>query len=577
MKYIVVLGDGMADEPIEALGGKTPLAYADTKMMDQLSKKGEVGMVHTIPDGMKPGSDTANLSVLGYDPKRYYSGRSPLEALSIGVPMKETDIAIRCNIVTISEEEEAFEDKIIIDHSSDEISTEDCAVLLRAVQEALQNETYQFYVGTSYRHCLIWNRGTVVELTPPHDVLGQRIGQYLPGDAALRRMMEVSYGILKDHPLNVERKKKGLNPANCCWFWGAGTRPSLSSFEGKYHKKGAMISAVDLLKGIAVGTGMTNICVEGANGGLHTNYEGKAQAAADALLKDGFDFVYVHVEAPDEMGHQGSLEKKVRAIWTVDIIRQALDNCSDGKLFIAINLAFACSLRMGEITGLTWDCVHITDQDIAKDDAYIIVNKELARVDQKAIAALGEKDILFMFPRMIKGKSTTRLVLKKPKTETSIRKIWLPKTLAYILRDWKERQEKLKEFMGDEYVDYNLVLALETGRPCEDSVIGNQFERLKKSAGLPDVVFHSLRHSSTTYKLKLNHGDIKATQGDTGHAQAQMVTEVYAHILDEERKINAQKFEAAFYANPDMHKVEQGLRQPETDQGADLQKLLTQL
>ena len=229
MKYIVVLGDGMADEPIEALGGKTPLAYADTKMMDQLSKKGEVGMVHTIPDGMKPGSDTANLSVLGYDPKRYYSGRSPLEALSIGVPMKETDIAIRCNIVTISEEEEAFEDKIIIDHSSDEISTEDCAVLLRAVQEALQNETYQFYVGTSYRHCLIWNRGTVVELTPPHDVLGQRIGQYLPGDAALRRMMEVSYGILKDHPLNVERKKKGLNPANCCWFWGAGTKPMLSN------------------------------------------------------------------------------------------------------------------------------------------------------------------------------------------------------------------------------------------------------------------------------------------------------------------------------------------------------------
>ena len=270
-------------------------------------------------------------------------------------------------------------------------------------------------------------------------------------------------------------------------------------------------------------------------------------------------------------------EKKVRAIWTVDIIRQALDSCSDGKLFIAINLAFACSLRMGEITGLTWDCVHITDQDIAKDDAYIIVNNELARVDQKAIAALGEKDILFMFPRMIKGKSTTRLVLKKPKTETSIRKIWLPKTLAYILRDWKERQEKLKEFMGDEYVDYNLVLALETGRPCEDRVIGNQFERLKKSAGLPDVVFHSLRHSSTTYKLKLNHGDIKATQGDTGHAQAQMVTEVYAHILDEERKINAQKFEVAFYANPDMRKVEQELRQPETEQGTDLQKLLTQL
>lgn len=267
-------------------------------------------------------------------------------------------------------------------------------------------------------------------------------------------------------------------------------------------------------------------------------------------------------------------EKKVRDIWTVEVIRQALDNCSEGKLFIAINLAFACSLRLGEITGLTWDCVHISDTDIAKDDAHIIVNKELARVDQKAINAIGEKDILFMFPRMIRGKSTTRLVLKKPKTETSIRKIWLPKMLAYILRDWKVKQDKLKEFMGDEYVDYNLVLALETDRPCEDRVIGNQFERLKKSAGLPDVVFHSLRHSSTTY---MNHGDIKATQGDTGHAQAQMVTEVYAHILDEERKINAQKFEIAFYANPDMRQVERELNAPKDEQGADLQKLLKQL
>lgn len=212
MKYIVVLGDGMADEPIDGLGGKTPLEYADTKMMDELSAKGEVGMVHTIPEGMKPGSDTANLSVLGYDPKRYYSGRSPLEALSIGVPMKDTDIAIRCNIVTISDDDVPFEDKTIIDHSADEISTEDCAVLLRAVQEELQDETYRFYPGTSYRHCLIWDKGQVVELTPPHDVLGQKIGEYLPKDVPLRRMMESSYRILKDHPLNMERKKKGLHP-----------------------------------------------------------------------------------------------------------------------------------------------------------------------------------------------------------------------------------------------------------------------------------------------------------------------------------------------------------------------------
>ena len=271
-------------------------------------------------------------------------------------------------------------------------------------------------------------------------------------------------------------------------------------------------------------------------------------------------------------------DKKRRDIWTADVIRQALDNCSDGKLFIAINLAFACSLRMGEITGLTWDCVHISDSDIANDDAHIIIEKELARVNQKAISALGDKDILFKFPRLVNGKSTTRLVLKRPKTETSIRKVWLPRTLAYILRDWHEKQDKLKEFMGDEYIDYNLVLALENGRPCEDRVIGNQFNRLKKSANLPNVVFHSLRHSSTTYKLKLNHGDIKATQGDTGHAQASMVTEVYAHILDEERKINAQKFEVAFYASPDMRKVERELNPPkQQEQGVDLQKLLVQL
>ena len=316
-KFIVVLGDGMADEPIESLGGKTPLQYADTPALDRLSKFSEIGLVHTIPEGMKPGSDTANLSVLGYDPKIYYSGRSPLEALSIGVPMKDTDIALRCNIVTISENDVPFEEQIIIDHSSGEISTEDCAVLLNAVKEELQNETYQFYVGTSYRHCLIWNRGQVLELSQPHDVLGQVIGQYLPSDENLLYMMKRSYEILKDHPLNIERKKKGLNPANCCWFWGAGTKPMLSSFEEKNGVKGMMVSAVDLLKGIAVGAGMGVAHVEGANGGLNTNYEGKTQAALDAL-KNGYDFAYIHVEAPDEMGHQGSVEKKVKSIEYLD-------------------------------------------------------------------------------------------------------------------------------------------------------------------------------------------------------------------------------------------------------------------
>lgn len=318
MKYVVVLGDGMADRPIEELQGKTSLEYAKTPAMDELASMGEIGTVHTIPDGMSPGSDTANLSVLGYAPRKYYSGRSPLEALSIGVDMKPTDVSLRCNIVTVSEEEENYEDKTIIDHSSDEISTEDAAVLIEAVRKELETDIYKFYVGTSYRHLLIWDKGEVVELTPPHDVLGQKIGQYLPKDAALKEMMKKSYDILVNHPINVERKKKGLKPANSCWFWGAGTRPALSSFEEKMHLRGAMISAVDLLKGIAVGASMKNITVEGANGGLHTNYEGKAQAAVDALAKEDYDFVYVHVEAPDEMGHQGSVEKKVQAIESLD-------------------------------------------------------------------------------------------------------------------------------------------------------------------------------------------------------------------------------------------------------------------
>lgn len=334
MKYVIILGDGMADDPIEELGGKTPLEYARTPVMDDLACRSEVGLACTIPQGMKPGSDTANLAVLGCNPRQYYTGRSPLEALSIGVDMKEGDIAIRTNLVTLSEEEEAYEDKRILDHSSDEISTEDAAVLLEAVRKELEEDAYHFYVGTSYRHLLIWSKGSVTELTPPHDVLGQRAGDHLPAEEKLRAMQKKSYEILSKHPINLERKAKGLNPANSCWFWGAGTRPSLPSFEGKYHKKGAMISAVDLLKGIAVGTGMANIHVEGANGGLHTNYEGKAQAAADALLKDGFDFVYVHVEAPDEMGHQGSVEKKVQAIEYLDErvirpIREALDKAKE--------------------------------------------------------------------------------------------------------------------------------------------------------------------------------------------------------------------------------------------------------
>ena len=331
MKYIVVLGDGMADRPIDALGGKTPLAAAETPAMDSLARKSEIGMVKTVPEGMSPGSDTANLSVLGYDPKVYYSGRSPLEALNIGVRMEQGDIAIRANLVTLSEEEETYEEKHILDHSADEISTEEAEVLLQAVKKELENGMFQFYTGTSYRHCLIWKKGMVVPLTPPHDIRGKKIGEYLTDEALLLAMQKKSYEILKNHPVNLERKKKGLNPANSLWFWGAGTKPALSSFEEKFHKKCVMISAVDLLKGIAVGTEMGNIAVEGANGGLHTNYEGKAAAAVSALLKDGYDFAYIHVEAPDEMGHQGSLEKKLQAIEYLDtrVIQRVKDSMEE--------------------------------------------------------------------------------------------------------------------------------------------------------------------------------------------------------------------------------------------------------
>jgi len=327
MKYIIVLGDGMADEPLPSLNNKTPLMAADTPCMDMLAKCSEIGLVHTIPEGMKPGSDTANLAVLGYNPRIYYSGRSPLEALSIGVDMEATDVAIRCNLVTLSEEEGPYEERTILDHSSGEIASSDAAILIEAVKKELESDEFKFYVGTSYRHLTIWKNGRVVELAQPHDHLGEGIKNYLPELPAFRRMMERSYEILNKHPINIERKARGLNKANSLWFWGAGTRPSLISFEDKYHKKGAMISAVDLLKGIAVGAGMKVVSVPGADGTLHTNYEGKAEAAVRVLLDEGYDFAYIHVEAPDEMGHQGNIANKVKAIEYLDqrVIKPVLE------------------------------------------------------------------------------------------------------------------------------------------------------------------------------------------------------------------------------------------------------------
>ena len=317
MKYIVVLGDGMSDEPVEALNGKTPLECAVTPVMDELAAKGEIGMVQNVPAGMSPGSEIANLSVMGYDPKEVFTGRSPLEALSVGVEMEPDDIIFRCNVVTLTEEE-PYPQKTILDHSSGEISTAEADELMEAIRKAFNDETFQFYTGTSYRHIMVWKHGRLARLEPPHDHLTQVIGEYLPQEEVLRNFMEKSFDILNNHPVNRKRAAEGKRKANSLWYWGAGTKPSLSSFESKTGLKGAMVSAVDLLKGIAVGADMKVCQVEGATGSIDTNYEGKAQAAMDSLLKDGCDFAYIHVEAPDEMGHQGELDHKILAISDLD-------------------------------------------------------------------------------------------------------------------------------------------------------------------------------------------------------------------------------------------------------------------
>ena len=321
MKYAVILMDGMADECIEALGGLTPLAYANTPCIDQLALHSTIGMVQTIPEGCAKGSDTANLSVLGYDPRKYYFGRSPLEALSMGVTLKETDVTFRANVVTLSESED-YEQKIILDHSADEITTEEARVLIEAVQEALGSDVCKFYPGISYRHLLVWDHGSRdVQLTPPHDILEQCIGAYRPqGDhsEAIWHFMKASYDILKDHPINLARKAKGLKPANSLWIWGEGIKPQLPVFKDKYQVEGAVISAVDLIKGIGLGAEMVSIDVEGATGNLHTNYKGKADAAIKWLLEDNKDFVYVHLEGPDECGHRNELDNKIKAIEWID-------------------------------------------------------------------------------------------------------------------------------------------------------------------------------------------------------------------------------------------------------------------
>ena len=317
MKYIVILGDGMADYPIEALGNKTILESAYKPNIDALAKKGILGMVKTVPDGMKPGSDVANLSAMGYDPESCYTGRSPLEAVSIGIDLNETDVAFRCNLVTLSDEAN-YADKTMVDYSAGEITSEDAAKLIASVNEAFKNEKIEFYSGISYRHCMVWHEGPLnLGLTPPHDISDRKITEYMPQNEVIRTLMEKSYEVLKDHPVNKERMAKGLRPGNSIWLWGEGTRPAVSNFEESFGLKGSAISAVDLIKGIAISAGLRSIDVEGATGNYDTNFAGKAQAAIDELL-NGSDYVYIHMEAPDECGHRGELDNKKLSVELID-------------------------------------------------------------------------------------------------------------------------------------------------------------------------------------------------------------------------------------------------------------------
>lgn len=316
MKYIVVLGDGMADYPIPELENKTPLQVANKPTLDTLAKHAEVGLCRTVPEGFKPGSDVANLSVMGYDPHECYTGRSPLEAVSIGIDLKDTDVTLRCNLVTLSDEKN-YEDKTMVDYSAGEISTAEAEELIAFLKKHFDNEKFTLYAGVSYRHCLVVDHGkTGHELTPPHDITGKPVKGHLPQGPDAKfylEMMKRSAELLKDHPINQARIAAGKNPANSVWFWGEGTKPKLANFERKFGKKGAVISAVDLVKGIGILAGMKIIDVPGATGNYDTNFAGKAQAALDEL-KHGTDFVYIHMEAPDECGHQGDVAHKIYSI-----------------------------------------------------------------------------------------------------------------------------------------------------------------------------------------------------------------------------------------------------------------------
>ena len=339
MKYFVVVLDGAADYNIKEIGDSTPLTVAKKPVLDSLAKRSIAGTVSNVPEGMVPESDTANLAILSYDPKTYSKGRSPLEAVSMGIKMQPDEIAFRCNVVTVSEDEENYDDKIMLDHSADEITTEEATELIKSVQEAFGNSDRKFYPGVSYRHCLIWkNPPAYSEFMRPHDILGRKIAEYLPPEPFASLYRE-SYKILENHPINIKRRERGLRPANSIWLWSPGAKPALPDFNEKWGIQGAVISAVDLIKGIGLCAGMESIDVEGATGNINTNYKGKAEAAINAF-KDGKDFVFVHVEAPDECGHRAELENKIKSIELIDkdIVKpvyEYLKSCGDDDKIMA--------------------------------------------------------------------------------------------------------------------------------------------------------------------------------------------------------------------------------------------------
>ncbi len=352
MKYIIILGDGMADWPVESLGNRTPLELAKKPNMDNLCKYGSLGLVRTIPSGMPAGSDVANLSVFGFDPSVYYTGRSPLEAISMGLKLNTDDTALRCNLVTLSDEEN-YEERSMVDYSAGEITTGEASQLMNAVAKGLNRDGIAFFPGVSYRHCLLWRDGPLdIGLAPPHDISGKKIFNYLPkgpGQEIALDLMKKSVAILKEHPINKKRLAKGLNPANSIWLWGQGKKPSMPLFVEKYGLCGSVVSAVDLVKGIGIASGMKAIDVEGATGNLHTNFKGKAEAALKEL-QEGRDLVYIHIEAPDECGHQGQADEKIRAIELIDsevlgTLLEGLKGLDDYRLMILPDHPTPVSIR----------------------------------------------------------------------------------------------------------------------------------------------------------------------------------------------------------------------------------------